>query len=115
MFLSGCGGVLKERKLRSRGYRLMNKKRLKLKIHGEVQGVSFRYAVKQLADSLGLSGWVRNSPDGSVEAVFEGGEAELGKMLEWCWQGPVGAKVVNIEEDWQDKLEDRYHGFEIRL
>ena len=66
-------------------------------VSGQVQGVWFRASTKQKADELGLNGWVRNTPDGCVEAVFEGEEEIVEKMINWCGHGPPMAKVENIK------------------
>jgi acylphosphatase len=65
-----------------------------------VQGVFFRAGTADEAKKLGLRGWVRNNPDGSVEIVAEGARTQLEKLLEWCIHGPEGAKVSGIEYDW---------------
>lgn len=74
---------------------------MKLNVHvlisGQVQGVWFRSSTKQKAEQLGLTGWVRNTPDGDVEAVFEGEEKIVKEMIEWCHRGPPLAKVENVE------------------
>ena len=72
-------------------------KRKHVHIEGMVQGVFFRANTLRMASSLGLTGWVRNLPDGRVEAVFEGEEHILATMLEWCWQGPPFAAVRHVE------------------
>ena len=66
-------------------------------VSGKVQGVFFRSSTKDMAKKLCLSGWVRNLDDGRVEAVFEGEEEAIEKMLEWCQAGPEYAKVTGIE------------------
>jgi len=66
-------------------------------ISGQVQGVWFRASTKQKANELGLTGWVRNTTDGAVEAVFEGEEEIVDKMIDWCRHGPPMAKVKNIK------------------
>jgi acylphosphatase len=70
--------------------------------HGYVQGVGFRYAVRERARQRGLSGWVSNRHDGSVEAVFEGDEGGVEALVEFMRQGPRGADVdgvdVSVEE-----------------
>jgi len=66
-------------------------------ISGQVQGVCFRASTKQKAEELGLTGWVRNTPDGCVEAVFEGEEKLVEEMIKWCHRGPPLAKVDNVE------------------
>ncbi|WP_136709221.1 acylphosphatase [Agromyces sp. H66] len=62
-------------------------------VHGEVQGVGFRYSARFEAARLGVAGWVRNRPDGTVEAEVEGDEASVTAMLEWLAGGPPGAVV----------------------
>jgi acylphosphatase len=66
-------------------------------VAGNVQGVFFRYETRQLARSHRLGGWVRNLPDGRVEAVFEGPEATVEAMVDWCRRGPRGARVTEVE------------------
>ena len=65
-------------------------------ISGRVQGVWFRGWTKQQASSLGLTGWVRNRRDGTVEAIFQGDAADIDAMLNACWQGPPAANVTDI-------------------
>ncbi|MDH7507062.1 MAG: acylphosphatase [Candidatus Thermoplasmatota archaeon] len=65
-------------------------------ISGRVQGVWFRASTKEKAEELGLTGWVRNTPDGNVEAIFEGEEEVVKKMLTWCHHGPPMAKVEDV-------------------
>lgn len=62
-------------------------------MHGEVQGVGFRYSARHAADRLGVAGWVRNRADGTVEAEVEGDEASVQAMLDWLAEGPRGAIV----------------------
>lgn len=69
-------------------------------VHGEVQGVGFRYFVQRRAEEMGLAGWVRNLPDGSVEVVAEGGRAALGRLLELLGQGPGLAGVDRVDAEW---------------
>ena len=66
-------------------------------VSGKVQGVFFRSSTKDKADELGLSGWVKNLQDGRVEAVFEGDEGMVEKMVEWCRKGPEYASVAGVE------------------
>ena len=66
-------------------------------ISGRVQGVFFRSSTQDKAASLGLSGWVRNTSDGNVEAVFEGEEAVVEEMISWCHKGPSPASVDNVK------------------
>ncbi|MBS3151581.1 acylphosphatase [Candidatus Woesearchaeota archaeon] len=72
-------------------------KRIKILINGMVTGVFFRKFICDHATSLGLSGYVRNTEDGGVEAVFEGDEDKINKMIEICKKGPSTAKVENIK------------------
>ena len=66
-------------------------------VRGLVQGVYFRVETEARARSLGVGGWVRNCPDGSVEAVFEGEEEAVERMVEWCRRGPRGARVDSLD------------------
>lgn len=89
------------------------KKRLHLIIKGRVQGVFYRASTRDAAVKLRLKGWVRNMPDGSVEALFEGNEEALGEVLRWCRNGPPGAYVSKIEERW-DEFTGEFDRFDIR-
>ena len=66
-------------------------------VSGLVQGVGFRAAVQRRAREMGLSGWVRNLPDGRVELVAEGPPDRLEALLEFCKVGPRGARVTGLE------------------
>jgi acylphosphatase len=66
-------------------------------VHGRVQGVFFRDTARRMAQSRGVAGWVRNTPDGTVEAVFEGDPEAVESMAGWCRQGPRGAAVERVE------------------
>lgn len=76
--------------------------RLRLLVHGRVQGVFFRQAAAEEACSLGLRGWVRNLPNGDVEIVAEGPRRELKILAAWANQGPRLARVTGVEEEWSD-------------
>jgi acylphosphatase len=82
-------------------------------ISGYVQGVFFRACTKDEALKLGITGWVRNLADGRVEAVFEGDEAEVKKIISWCHKGPPGASVRDVEVNYEDYT-GQFHTFEIR-
>jgi acylphosphatase len=75
--------------------------RLHVLIEGRVQGVFFRASTRDEARARGLTGWVRNLPDGRVEALFEGDRRLLENMLAWCRQGPRYSYVDQVEVDWQ--------------
>ncbi|AEH44445.1 acylphosphatase [Thermodesulfatator indicus DSM 15286] len=91
----------------------MAKKRAHVYISGLVQGVWFRAYTKEEAEKLGLKGWVRNLPDGRVEAVFEGDEEAVEAMIKWCHKGSPMSRVEKVEV-----IEEPYTGefdkFEIR-
>lgn len=70
---------------------------LTLRIYGTVQGVFFRQFTKEKAEELGLTGFVRNEPDGSVYLEAEGDPQKLAKLQEWCQVGPRRANVTRIE------------------
>ncbi|GAQ95101.1 acylphosphatase [Thermodesulfovibrio aggregans] len=87
-------------------------RRAHLFISGRVQGVFYRAFTKEIADSLGLNGWVRNLRDGRVEAVFEGDEERISIAIDRCKEGPPYARVDNIEIIWEEP--EGLNGFEIR-
>jgi acylphosphatase len=72
--------------------------RVHLVVSGRVQGVWFRASTRREADRLGLTGWVRNLPDGRVEAVAEGKSELLDDFVRWCGHGPPHARVDGVEE-----------------
>ena len=82
-------------------------------ISGRVQGVFFRSETRHEARKHGVSGWVRNLPDDRVEAVFEGEEENVKKLLEFCRRGPPGAKVTNVDVTWES-YSGEFRDFEIR-
>lgn len=71
--------------------------RVRVLIHGRVQGVGFRWGVRSRAQPLGLGGSVRNLPDGTVEAFLEGPRDRVESVVDWCRHGPAGAKVDAIQ------------------
>ncbi|QIK11057.1 acylphosphatase [Streptomyces sp. ID38640] len=81
-------------------------------VSGEVHGVFFRDTCRRTADRLGVAGWVRNLPDGTVEAVCEGESGRVQKLVDWVHQGPPLATVdaVSVREEEPEGLT----GFEIR-
>jgi len=82
-------------------------------ISGRVQGVFFRAHTRDKARSLGLKGWVRNTLDGRVEAVFEGEEEKIEEMIKWCHEGPRFSRVDNVEVEFE-KPKEEFSGFEVR-
>ena len=75
----------------------MAHKRVRAIIRGYVQGVGYRASCARQAQALGLTGWVRNDWDGSVEALFEGPVEAVDRMIAWCWRGPAMAEVTEVE------------------
>jgi len=73
------------------------KTRAHLLISGRVQGVCFRMEAEQEATRLGIVGWVRNTPEGKVEALFEGDSEKVEQMIQWCHKGPAQARVGAVK------------------
>ena len=90
----------------------MTIKHFHLIVQGRVQGVGYRFACKQRADELGLYGWVKNRPNGSVEIVVEGDEKSLDTFLQWTKNGPPYADVVDVEVT-ESATCDAYVNFDI--
>ena len=88
-------------------------KRVNLKIYGRVQGVFFRDSCRREAQKLGLSGFARNEPDGTVQIIAEGEEKNLQELILWCKEGPEHAKVEKVEAEWQEPTGE-FNGFAIR-
>ena len=70
--------------------------RYRIVVTGRVQGVSFRTSLREVAKRHNVLGWVRNKPDGSVEAVVQGNEEAVRRVMAWARHGPVGARVTDI-------------------
>jgi acylphosphatase len=81
-------------------------------ISGRVQGVFFRAETQRAAQRLGVSGWVRNRPEGTVEAMFEGPSQAVHQVVDWCWQGSPSAKVSDVKIEWQE-FAGEYDSFSI--
>ncbi len=81
-------------------------------MRGRVQGVFFRDTARRRAESAGVAGWVRNRPDGAVEAVFEGDAAAVGEMVGFCRRGPSRAEVASVEVE--EERSEGLSGFEVR-
>lgn len=73
-------------------------------ISGRVQGVFYRSTTRDRAEQLGLTGWVRNTSDGKVEAIFEGEETTIKDMIAWCHKGPRSADVSDVTVEYQKFL-----------
>ncbi|HYZ93665.1 MAG TPA: acylphosphatase [Actinomycetota bacterium] len=78
------------------------RKRAHVLVSGSVQGVNFRWYTTQHARRLGVGGWIRNTPDGRVEAVFEGDAQPVEELVEWCRQGPRHARVTSVDVNWEE-------------
>jgi len=72
-------------------------KRVRVLVSGDVQGVGFRWSARDEASARGVAGWVRNRPDGRVEAVFEGSPEAVDAMVAWCRSGPRWATVSEVD------------------
>lgn len=81
-------------------------------VSGTVQGVYYRANTRRAAHDAGVAGWVRNLPDGRVEAVFEGPEPSVNAMVEWCHEGSPRARVETVDVTYQEP--EGLTGFEIK-
>ncbi|MGQ9530259.1 MAG: acylphosphatase [Candidatus Bathycorpusculaceae bacterium] len=82
-------------------------------VSGMVQGVFFRSETRHEAKKRSVKGWVRNLPDGRVEAIFEGEEEKVKELISFCKHGPPGARVTNVEVIWED-YRGEFKDFEIK-
>jgi len=89
------------------------KVRAPLLISGIVQGGAFRYYTQDIAQSLGVKGWVRNCWDGKVEIVMEGEEEKVKELIDWCYQGPGSAMVEKVDIEWEE-YKGELNSFSIR-
>ena len=76
----------------------------KVRISGRVQGVWFRRSTKDKAAELGITGWCRNCPDDSVEALFQGEQEIVQSIIDWCREGPKMARVDHVDIEWLDSV-----------
>ncbi len=90
-----------------------DRERAHVYVSGQVQGVFFRDCARQKAEQLGLVGWVRNLPDGQVEALFEGPSERVQEMIQWCHGGPPHATVEGVDAEFEAS-EGGLGGFEVR-
>lgn len=91
----------------------MSHQRLTMQISGKVQGVGYRASAAEKANSLGVTGYARNLPDGRVEIVAEGSPASLVSLKQWCRDGPPAA-VVDIINTTEDSATDEFDNFGVR-
>jgi acylphosphatase len=91
-----------------------NLARLHAIIEGRVQGVGFRYFVLEIAQLLGVNGWVRNRWDDTVEVLAEGERPALEKLMDALGRGPRGAFVSNVKADWE-KPTGEFHNFRVEM
>lgn len=82
-------------------------------VSGLVQGVFFRAETQKMAQELDIQGWVKNTGDGGVEAIFEGEKERVEKIIAWVKTGPPGAAVKKVDVAWE-KCKDDFKNFEIR-
>ncbi len=81
-------------------------------ISGFVQGVGFRHFIRSQARELGLTGWVKNVPDGSVEAAFQGPKEKIEEIIKHCKRGPFLSEVEKVDVKWE-KIEEKFDDFVI--
>jgi acylphosphatase len=91
----------------------MNGLRAHVVVHGLVQGVWFRASTRDEALRLGVTGWIRNLSEGSVEAVFEGEKKKVEEIVGWCHRGPSGAEVTKVDVVWE-RHQGEFAQFSIR-
>jgi acylphosphatase len=89
------------------------KARAHILVKGRVQGVFFRDSTQKEAQKRSIVGWIRNLPDGCVEAVFEGEKENVGVMIDFCRVGPPRAIVISVDVTWE-KVTGLYDTFRIR-
>jgi len=88
-------------------------KRVNIMIHGSVQGVFFRAKAKRIAEGLGLKGYAKNMPEGTVEIVAEGPEDKLKELISFCKKGPEAAEVSKVDVEFSE-ASNEFKGFEVR-
>lgn len=84
----------------------MGLKQIQIRVHGRVQGVYFRASAQREAKRLGLTGWVRNRKDATVELVAEGEETGIKDLIAWAQQGPSAARVEKVDVRWRSFVGD---------
>lgn len=88
-------------------------KKIKILISGLVQGVNFRYYIKEKANELGVFGWVKNLDNGNLEIIAQGERKNLEKLIKWCQTGPRFSQVRDLHIEWQ-KPQEEFKGFGIK-
>ncbi len=88
-------------------------RRITLVVHGRVQGVFYRDSTRRKAQDLGLTGTVRNLPEGTVGIVAEGPPGGLEELIQWAWQGPPASRVSRVDVAWE-AWTGEFQGFTIR-
>jgi len=90
-------------------------KQAEIMVRGIVQGVNYRYNTKEIADKLGVVGWVKNMSDGSVKIIAQGEKEKIDEFLAWCKKGSDISKVEDVKIDWKelDEGAETYDGFKI--
>ncbi len=84
-----------------------------VKVFGRVQGVFFRQSTKRMAEKWGLFGWVKNCDDGTVEVLLQGDPESIQRMLDWVQQGPIHAKVENVNVIFEKSCTNSLEAFTI--
>lgn len=87
--------------------------RATITVKGRVQGVGYRANAARQANALGLRGWIRNLPNGDVEALAEGPEETVDRFIQWCHRGPTAAHVTRVNVE-QSEATGEYRGFTVR-
>lgn len=88
-------------------------RRVCIVVHGSVQGVFFRANARKIAEDLGLKGYAKNMPEGTIEVVAEGPEGKLKEFIEFCKKGPEAAEVSKVDVEFSD-ASNEFEGFEVR-
>ena len=103
---------MKEKDIKNKNRKKMA--RAHLFISGRVQGVAFRYYTRDIAQSLDISGWIKNCWNGKVEIVMEGEEKRLKELIDWCYRGPRRAIVEKIDIVWEE-YRGEFGAFNIKM
>ena len=92
---------------------MSNRVRVSIRVSGRVQGVFFRQTTAQEANRIGVKGWVKNLPDGDVQAVIEGEREEVDRLVQWCRYGPPSARVDEVKVT-QETYTGEFTNFSVR-